>query len=135
MFLNQTPLPCNSYFFLQQGQKDFVLITEKVSKQLKVRIIPKSFPEVNRQFQNPFPVCTPFLALDFIVCSVNEKDVMCFFVIVLLNSSRRQHTPVFSSLLQVTGHDPSPVVPLSFPTVLPSSICVKTHIYLARIAA
>lgn len=46
---------------------------------------------------------------------------MCCFVIVLPNSSWRQHTPVFSSTLRGTGHDSSYIVPLPFPTMLPSS--------------
>lgn len=63
----------------------------------------------------------PFPAHVFTVRSVNESHVMCCFVIVQLNSSCRQHTPVFSSPLRGTGHDPSNMVPLPLPTVLPSS--------------
>lgn len=46
---------------------------------------------------------------------------MSCFVLVQLNSSWRQHTPVFSSPLRGTGHDPFHIVPLPLPTVLPSS--------------
>lgn len=43
------------------------------------------------------------------------------FVIVQFNGSWRRHTPVFSSPLQGTGHDPSHIVPHYLPTALPSS--------------
>lgn len=78
---------------------------------------------------NQFVLRTPFPAHTFTVRSVNESHVMCCFVIVQLNSSWRQHTPVFSSPLRRTGHNPSHVVPLPLPTVLPSSHspCLSKH--------
>lgn len=52
---------------------------------------------------------------------MNERHAMCGFVIVQLNSSWRQHTPVFSSSLRRTGHDPSQMYLSPFSTALVSS--------------
>lgn len=74
-------------------------------------------------FVNTFP------ALVFTACSVNQSHIMFCFLIVQLNSGG-QHTPVFSSPLQGTGHDPSRIVPLPLPTMLPSSHSPQKHVYL-----
>lgn len=61
-----------------------------------------------------------------------ERHIMCCIVIVRLNSSWRQHTPVFSSPLRGTGHDPSHLVPLPLPTAscppLAPPICQNTSL-------
>lgn len=83
---------------------------------------------------NRFLLRIPFLAHVFTAHSVNESHVICCFVIVQLNSSWRQHTPVFSSPLRGTGHDPSHIVPLFLQCCPPLAafLCQNTSLAINR---